>query len=277
VLAGTNVHTCKQTEFRTLRASAFSTGLDPIRHFPIRRRVRWLTERSSRTQQGPATLRLASFAKSSESFEPSSTFRGCVFPRKSSEWAMTMTAYSRNVHLKPLRQGDLDGLCGVYAILNTIQWLLPKARDTDYLTKLFDRTIGTIYTIENIRDGGEEPELRKVFQFVKKQIAADFKVDIKLTVLADSTDNFKRPDHAMQSVFDKESGGAIIFGFEGFDSHWTVARGITTNEVILFDSWEYVTFDRRQFVWSKQVKDITKSNKIVISPTDLNWISIDPR
>ncbi len=151
------------------------------------------------------------------------------FPRKSSEWAMTMTAYSRNVHLTPLRQGDLDGLCGVYAILNTLQWLLPKARDTDYLTKLFDRTIGTIYMIENIRDGGEEPELRKVFQFVKKQIAADFKVDIKLTVLADSIDNFKRPDH-MQSVFDKGSDGAIIFGFEGFDSHWTVARGITTNE-----------------------------------------------
>jgi hypothetical protein len=43
-----------------------------------------------------------------------------------------------NDHLKPLRQCDLDGLCGVYAILNALQWHLPKARDTDYLTKLFN-------------------------------------------------------------------------------------------------------------------------------------------
>jgi len=53
---------------------------------------------------------------------------------------MSMTAFHLNPHLKPLRQGDLDGLCGVYAILNALQWLLPKARDTDYLTKLFDKT-----------------------------------------------------------------------------------------------------------------------------------------
>ena len=186
-----------------------------------------------------------------------------------------MTAFNLNLHLKPLRQGDLDGLCGVYSILNALQWLLPKARDTDYLTKLFDKTIGTLYTIKNIRDGGEEPELRKVFHFVKAKVAADFGVDLNLTI--PSAGNFKRPDYAMQSVFDTETGGVFIFGFEGLDSHWTVARGLTANEVILFDSWEYVTFDRRKFVWRKQVKNIASSNKIVVSPGDLNWISIDPR
>ena len=186
-----------------------------------------------------------------------------------------MTEHKLNLHLKPIRQGDLDGLCGVYSILNALQWLLPKARDTDYLTKLFDKTIGTIYTIDNIRNGGEEPDLLKVFQFVKKQVAADFKSDIKLTALANDADTFKRPDQAMQSMFDEKKDGVFIFGFEGFDSHWTVARGLTVNEVILFDSWEYVTFDRRQFVWRKAVKDLAKSKKIVIEPKDLNWIHID--
>ena len=28
----------------------------------------------------------------------------------------------------PLRQGDLDGLCWVYAVLNALQFLVPKAR-----------------------------------------------------------------------------------------------------------------------------------------------------
>jgi hypothetical protein len=178
-----------------------------------------------------------------------------------------------NVHLKPLRQGDLDGLCGVYAILNALQWLLPKARTTDYLTKLFDKIIGAIYTIDNIKDGGEEPELKKVFQFVKEQVANDFGAAIEMTVLADAADKFKRPDQAIESAFADGSGGVLILGFEGFDSHWTVVRGITTTEVILFDSWEYTTFDRRKLVWSKQVKDVSKSKEIAVSPADLNWIS----
>ena len=116
--------------------------------------------------------------------------------------------------------------------MNALQWLLPKARDTDYLTKLFDKTIGKIYTIEKIRDGGEEPELRDVFQFIRRHVARDFKVDMKLTAPFARADDFKRPDQAMQSVFDTEKGGVFVLGFEGFDSHWTVARGLTANEVI---------------------------------------------
>ena len=99
-----------------------------------------------------------------------------------------------NIHLKPLRQGDLDGLCGVYAILNALQWLLPKARDTDYLTKLFDKIIGAIYTINNVKDGGEEPELRKVFQFIKERVLDDFGMAMEMTILGDAEDKFKRPD-----------------------------------------------------------------------------------
>jgi hypothetical protein len=180
-----------------------------------------------------------------------------------------------NVHLKPLRQGDLDGLCGVYAILNALQWHLPKARNTDYLTKLFDKIIGAIYTIENVKDGGEEPELKKVFHFIKDRVADDFSAAMEMTVLADMADKFKRPDQAIESAFAGGNGGVLILGFEGFDSHWIVVRGITTTEVILFDSWEYTTFDRRKLVWNKQVKDLSKSKEIVVAPTDLNWISID--
>jgi hypothetical protein len=53
------------------------------------------------------------------------------------------------------------------------------------------------------------------------------------------------------------------FSFVGLDSHGTVVRGITTTEVILFDSWEYTTFDRRKLVWSKQVNIQIESNRSV--------------
>jgi hypothetical protein len=185
-----------------------------------------------------------------------------------------MAAFGRDVDLTPIRQGDFDGLCTVYAVLNALQWLLPKARDVTYLTGLFEKIIGPIYTIKQVRDGGEEPELLKVFRFVRKRVAADFNVGMELTVPADSEASFRRPDEAIQSMFGQSDDGVALFGFEGLDSHWTVARGITADEVILFDSWEYATFNRRQFIWSSRVKDVSKSNRIVVAPTDLNWISI---
>jgi len=92
-----------------------------------------------------------------------------------------MATFALNIHLKPLRHGDLDGLCGVHSILNALQWPLPKARGLDYLTKLFDEIIGAIYTIDNIRNGGEEPELEHVFEFVREQAKKKFKLDFALS------------------------------------------------------------------------------------------------
>jgi hypothetical protein len=109
----------------------------------------------------------------------------------------------------------------------------------------------------------------------KERVAEDLGSAMEMTVLADMADNFKRPDQAIESAFAGAKDGVLILGFEGgFDSHWTVVRGITTTELILFDSWVYTTFDRRKLVWSKQVKDVSKSKEIVVSPADLNWIGI---
>jgi hypothetical protein len=71
---------------------------------------------------------------------------------------------------------------------------------------LFDKIIGAIYTIENIQDGGEEPEL--VFHFIKEEVADDFKAAMEMTVLADAADKFKRPDQAI--AFAGGNGGVLI-------------------------------------------------------------------
>ena len=181
---------------------------------------------------------------------------------------------SLDVDLKPLRQGDLDGLCGVYAILNALQWLLPRARNPDYLTALFDDIIGAIYTIDNIKDGGEEPELTNVFQFIKERVADDFGAVMEMSVLAGAEGKFEQPDRAIAAAFAEARSGVLILGFEGLDSHWTVVRGMTTTEVILFDSWEYRTFDRGTLVWSRLAKDVSSSKEVVVSSADLNWISV---
>ena len=185
-----------------------------------------------------------------------------------------MAALDLNVHLTPLRQGDLDGLCGVYSVLNALQWLVPAARNQDRLTELFDHTLGRIYKIENIRDGGEEPQLADVFEFVRRHAKKHFEVDIEMTALVDSRKEFDRPDKALQANFESNSRGVGIFGFEGLDSHWTVARGVTNDEVILFDSWEYRSFDRRKFAWGAPAKGAKKTQKIYVTPKELNWVVV---
>jgi hypothetical protein len=45
---------------------------------------------------------------------------------------MALRKNPNNYDYKPLRQGDLDGLCGVYAVLNALQWLVPEAQNSEF-------------------------------------------------------------------------------------------------------------------------------------------------
>ncbi len=172
----------------------------------------------------------------------------------------------------PLRQGDLDGLCGVYAVINALQFLVPKAGGYDFLSKLFDGLMGSIVTIENVRDGGEEPEIAAVHAFVADRAKAELKVDFVRVPHGSDAQRFKAPDLAMEAKFKEKEKGVFVFGFEGRDSHFTVARGVTPTRVTLFDSWEYGWFEREAFVWGAPKK--TRSKKIIVDPKDFDWFTL---
>ena len=142
----------------------------------------------------------------------------------------------------PLRQGDLDGLCGVYAVLNALQYLVPKAQKDDFLPKTFDALMGRVVNIKNVRHGGEEPEIAALHAFVDKRAKRLLKVDFRR--FPQGRQGFATPDLAMEAKFKEKEKGVFVFGFEGRDSHFTVARSVTPTRVMLFDSWEYGWFER---------------------------------
>jgi len=172
----------------------------------------------------------------------------------------------------PLRQGDPDGLCGVYAVLNALQYLVPKARDYDFLSKTFDALMGPVVTIDHVRDGGEEPEIKAVHAFVAKRAKAELKVDFLRVPHGADAKAFKTPDLAMEAEFKKKEKGVFVFGFEGRDSHFTVARSVTPTRVMLFDSWEYGWFEREAFVWGAPKK--TRSKKVIVDPKEFDWFTL---
>src|ERR1017187_8302672 len=173
--------------------------------------------------------------------------------------------------LVPLRQGDLDGLCGVYACLNAIQLLVPAARDWDYLNKLMVHIIGVCYTAKDVTAGGDELKMCSVFKYASGKVLKDHKADLSMTNVA-RPDGFKNPDDFIEAEFALGHPGVFVMGYEGRDSHWIVVRDITDSRVMLFDSCGQKFFDRKDLIWSKK-KNPAKSNKIIVSPGDLNWIS----
>jgi hypothetical protein len=185
-----------------------------------------------------------------------------------------MTAFRPNVNLTPLRQGDLDGLCGVYSVLNALQWLLPGARNVKYLNGLFDELMGPVVRIGNVRDGGEESLIQGVHTHVRGRVKEKFDADFLLQALEDEARAHSTPDKTMEAMFDREHRGVFVFGFEGMDSHFTVARGVTGAEALLFDSWGYKTFERRKMIWGAKSKGAVDDDKIVVDPKEFYWLTI---
>lgn len=171
----------------------------------------------------------------------------------------------------PLRQGDLDGLCGVYAVLNALQFLYPRAGE-EFLRGVFDGLLKNDITIKHVRKGGEEPEIRDVHAFVAKEAKKKFKIDFLRTPWGAERKPSETPDVTMASKFKTKENGVFVFGFEGRDSHFTVARAVTPTRVLLFDSWEYDYFEREAFKWGAPKS--SKSDKVVVNPREFDWMTI---
>jgi hypothetical protein len=178
--------------------------------------------------------------------------------------------------MKPLRQGDLDGLCGVYAVLNVTQLLVPKARDWGYLEKLFVHIVGGIYHAKDVTAGGEIGKMLAVLDYARDHVHKHF--GVSLSVTNKGSCNFKTPFDALDATFSTGHPGAYIMGYEGRDSHWTVVKGLVNDfgaAALLFDSCGQHSFDAKDFVWSKGAKKPKKTQKIIVQPCDLVWISVD--
>ena len=130
--------------------------------------------------------------------------------------------------------------------------------------------MGRVVNIKNVRHGGEEPEISAVHAFVARRAKRLLGVDFRR--VPQGKQGFATPDLAMEAKFKEKEKGVFVFGFEGRDSHFTVARSVTPTRVMLFDSWEYGWFEREAFVWGAPKNP--KSNKIIVNPKEFDWFTV---
>ncbi len=164
--------------------------------------------------------------------------------------------------LTPLRQGDLDGLCSIYACFNAIRYI--KGDDfmsvkSDYLgaCKIFMSLFGAnILNLDVVLNGAEVDTVLYSLEFLKSNFDGfDFK-------------SLKRKENIFKLV-DK---GPVIVGFSGIDDHWTVITHYDDEHFHLFDSSHYTKFKIDDVLFNpRKVVD----DKICISIRDI--ISVYPQ
>lgn len=145
-----------------------------------------------------------------------------------------------NIVSRPLRQGDLDSLCGVYSIINATRFLCPEI-DREVATDLFDMLLETL---AKRKAGAHEAvtvglDLRAVSQMLRTACSVlSETLDIRLRASPLAPPN-KRPTldqvwASLQEMIGDES--IAIIGLSGLREHWTVGHRVTARQIMLMDS-----------------------------------------
>jgi len=142
---------------------------------------------------------------------------------------------------KPFRQGDLDGLCGVYSVVNAVRLLSPEL-DTNGAEWLFDILMQTLddavaHPTASVAGG---VGLRAVMRLLKEAIAemaAEYDIVLKARRLRVAVRRSKSICCVWGELTVVLSPTCVaIVGLYGRRSHWTVAMSASATRLRLFDS-----------------------------------------
>ncbi|MHB8790154.1 MAG: hypothetical protein ACYDBT_09765 [Desulfobulbaceae bacterium] len=166
--------------------------------------------------------------------------------------------------MKPFQQGDLDGLCGIYAAINAAKLLSGKI-GMNQGQEILMECIAVIQrkkpTIEFITEGTGILGINRVLREVicpqyKLQNTRPFKGQSGVTV-----DEFWS---RLSELLHGPNPSTAIISYENWKhSHWTVAREITTKQILLFDSWHRKQINRKYCTTNK----LTHQKSVFLDPT----------
>ena len=138
--------------------------------------------------------------------------------------------------ITPFRQGDLDGLCGVYSVLNTLK-VLGFRNSLEGWQAILIKILVQLYhdkqSSQFIIDGITTPDISRILKnIIKPEYERTYskpfhsKADISLAELWDT----------LFSHLNKPNRTAILCIEGKAYGHWTVVTSITERRLTLFDS-----------------------------------------
>jgi hypothetical protein len=173
--------------------------------------------------------------------------------------------------IDPYCQGDLDGLCGLYAIINALCSLCPEI-DEDIASGLFGHLARHIQgqrikeLMPIIAYGIGSTSLRLLLQRALRFVRKNLGVEIELTEFAMGRRNLdlrKLWRHLAQEL---DGEHVAILQIRGASQHWTVAYAVTETTLRLIDSNE-----RKVLMRSRCTLKETRS-RFRLSPSDMFFL-----
>ncbi len=142
---------------------------------------------------------------------------------------------------RPYRQGDLDGLCGLYSTVNAMRVLCPEV-DNEAAGALFAALMqglnGAGAAAEDVVTGGVcRDQLARIVRQAIAHMADEHEIRLTLTRLPKVLR--KRTDlPGLWGWLGKKVSPSCValIGLAGRHSHWTVAVAVTPQQIRLFDS-----------------------------------------
>lgn len=142
--------------------------------------------------------------------------------------------------LKPFSQGDLDGLCGIYSVVNAIRLLCPETRK-EQSGELFSALIARLRKEgrppnEFVSRGIEATELWRLVRTAQRFMKGEFGVRIAAQPLKLHRHRRRYEEMwlTLKAVLNDQA--VAIIGLSGLHGHWTVAYRASDKAAHLFDS-----------------------------------------
>ena len=140
-----------------------------------------------------------------------------------------------------MRQGDLDGLCGVYSIVNAARLLAPRLSEKG-TKQLFASLMQAVRRLDRgpkaiAHNGLERDQLGKLIEGMQAHMAKKYGVAIAARHVPPDL----RRAWSIATLWRwleraLPNGAAVILGLHGRHDHWTLAVAITPGQISLYDS-----------------------------------------
>lgn len=174
---------------------------------------------------------------------------------------------------KALKQGDLDGLCGVYSVVNAIRLLCPEI-DGAAAWWLFGCLMQELENVgvkpeAVITDGLWRLPLQRLLKVATRKVADEYDVVLRIARVPKLLRHTNRLAVLWDWLAENVSASSVvILALGGRFSHWTVASNITSRRICLHDSCEMKFLHRRMCTVGQA------ANRFSISPA---WIFVVSR
>ena len=151
---------------------------------------------------------------------------------------------------RPFRQGDLDGLCGVYSIVNAIRVLCPEL-DQAAAEWLFTHLMHALPEVGAepevaVTNGIERRHLARLIRCAIRYMTSEYEIGLTVSRLPKNLRQSTDLQELWAWLAERISPTSVaILGLGGRHDHWTVAIDVTAQQIRLFDSGEIKVLKRR--------------------------------